>query len=164
MLKIVSQHGQVFPEGFDLLCNSYFGVAFLGSQMSTSKNHAATIFVILLKLKDDSLQSSFTCAVLRSKDPTLLQALTQAPAIAAEIGNVHVRNLASARAEQLMYPKPEFSHRQPLADVPAHPKVTHFLRGDSTSMTYSAFNGIGHARNFAKKHFGHYGSYNPTEI
>ena len=46
-----------------------------------------------------------------------------------------------------------FSWNQEDAVVVGHPQVEAFLRGTRQVMRYEAFNGIGHARNWASKHF-----------
>ena len=90
------------------------------------------------------------CAAIATNDAYLLQAITQSSR--AKATNAHVRSLAAARAGQLRYPRP--SNQQPQADVPRHPQVTSFLRSNQTTMTYTCFNDLNHARNFAIKHFG----------
>ena len=50
------------------------------------------------------------------------------------------------------------SYQQPQANVPEHPQVNSFLRSDQNTMTFS---NLGHAQNFAKKHFGK--GYNEVE-
>ncbi len=51
-------------------------------------------------------------------------------------------------------PKPEPSWAFPNAEVVGHPLVQDFMRSNKQSMTYSNFNNLGHARNWARKHFG----------
>jgi hypothetical protein len=108
----------------------------------------------LLKVEDEELQGDFVRAAIATNDAYLLQAITQSSR--AEAKNAHVRSLAAARAGQLRYPRPTPSNQQPQADVPRHPQVTSFLRSDRTTMTYTCFNDLNHARNFTIKHFGRY--------
>ena len=48
---------------------------------------------------------------------------------------------------------PRFNWNMPNADIPGHPSVTQFLRGDTQSANYSNFTDLKHARNWARKHF-----------
>ena len=82
--------------------------------------------------------------------------MTQHRGATENAGNPHVTKLANARAKALRYEKPQPTNRQPRAEVPAHPKLTEFFRGDAKVTVYSAsFTGIAHARDFASKHGGY---------
>jgi hypothetical protein len=151
-----SHRGQTMPEGFSRLASIYCSCVFLDYHQTAanSKDHVVRVFSILLNVEDEELQGDFVRAVIATNDADLLQALTQSSRANAK--NAHVRSLAAARAGQLRYPRPTPSDQQLHADVPGHPQVTSFLRSDRTTMTYTCFNGIDHARNFASKHFGRY--------
>ena len=127
--------------------------------------HAVDVFQILLTLQDEALQNIFVLAVLKRKPPTLLNQLTtlRESVAAVRAGNSHVTALIKTRVKQLSHARPQASSRQPLANVVGHAAVTRFFHSHSESMTYTGFNGIGHARNFASKHGGNRGSYNTAE-
>jgi hypothetical protein len=155
-----SHRSQTMPEGFSRLASTYCSCVFFDYHRTAanSKDHVVRVFTILLNVEDDALQGDFVRAVITTNNADLLQAITKSSR--AKTQNVHVRSLAAARARQLRYPRPTPSDQQRHADVPGHPQVTSFLRSDRTTMTYSCFNDINHARNFARKHFW---SYNPVE-
>lgn len=151
-----SMHGgQQMPDEFTSLASSYMSRTF--SNYNTSEgnsNHNVAVFAILLNNNDEEMLEGFVRSVCATKDANLLQALTKSCLNMPQ--NKHVRMLAAARAAQLRYPKPTYSNQQPYANVPNHPQVTYFLRSDQTTLKYSNFNNLEHARNFGRKHFGGY--------
>jgi hypothetical protein len=154
------------PELFEIIVSDFCEAALAASKETAASNveRAQTVWQLLLGLKYDNLQATFVKGVLKHKSSKVLQALTRLPATVANAGNAHVTALADARVVQLRYARPQPSNRQPHAQVPGHPCVTAFFHGDQKTMTYTGFNGIRHARNFASKH-GSYsgGGYNMME-
>ena len=153
-----SLHDQKMLVQFDAAVRAYCVVAFEQSEPAPD-SRATLILSLLLQMgaQGVSLEETFVNSVLTRKHPKVLQELTQMQLVRI-LGTKDDMMIAlmTARMEQLRIPKPEFSWSIP--DARFHdPQVQAFLRSNKQVDTFRGFNGLGHARNFARNHSGTYG-------
>ena len=149
---------------FEALVRCFLATGLASDRPLATPADATQVLELLLWYAEPVLLHAFQDAAAglpAASSGPILQAALCSPAVRAAIAHPAIRSLASARAEQLCYDPPPRTWQQPQASVPGHPSVTAFLRGPNQRFVAEGFNGIAHARNFARKHFA--GQYNAAE-
>eukprot|EP00794_Sanderia_malayensis_P009480 gene9480-10470_t len=117
------------------------------------------IALVIKAMPTDSVRSFTEHLVATVNSPSILESIitgSEARFGAVELKGDGLKPLLESRIKWLISAtsnEPKFSWRMPKAHVPGHPKVEQFLRGPEEYFTYTKFRGVGHARNWIRKHF-----------
>lgn len=151
--------GTSISRKFPRLLDAFIDIAFKEENKEKLKGielHIEKVWSVLLERKDEGLIGKFTNGVIGTKDADLLKALL-GERFLQYAGNLHLKKMAESLSPLLERPNPSISNRQEKADVPGHPEVTEFLRGDELKMRYTKFSNVTEARKWCQKHFGEWG-------